>query len=133
MPFNSHTWVFTASGYNAEGGTEGINLQYGEARLGQTPTVGINFSDPIGIHGGTVTAGGWHCLQWQLDGSTPSDVAHFWLDGTNVATGSAMTGWSFPVPCNQFTLGFTHLQTLPNPVEVFLDDFALGGAMIPCP
>ena len=37
------------------------------------------------------------------------------------------------MPWNQFTLGFTHLQTLLNPVEIFLDDFALDGAMVPCP
>ena len=95
MPFNSHTWVFTASGYNAEGGTEGINLQYGTAHVGQTPVVELAFTDSIAIAGGAVTAGAWHCLQWQLDGSNPSDVANVWLDGTNIASGDAGEGVEF--------------------------------------
>jgi hypothetical protein len=44
----------------------------------------------------------------------------------------ATEGWDFATPWTSFDFGFTHYQTLANGVEVFLDDFALDGAMIPC-
>jgi hypothetical protein len=29
--------------------------------------------------------------------------------------------------------GFTHYQTLANAIDVYLDDFAVNTAMVPCP
>jgi hypothetical protein len=42
-------------------------------------------------------------------------------------------GWFFPEAWNSFDFGLTHYQVLANPVEIFLDDFALDAQMVPCP
>ena len=82
-----------------------------------------------------MTAGAWHCVQWQFDGagSPPANTAKVWVDGAVAITIAATEKWDFATPWTALQFGFTHYQTLPNPVDVFLDDFALGGAMIPCP
>jgi hypothetical protein len=85
------------------------------------------------VQGGNVTAGAWHCVQWQIDasGRPPADTARVWLDGTEVLQVDAGKGWDF-APWNTFDFGFNHFQTLGNPVDVYLDDFALDNAPIPC-
>ncbi len=56
-----------------------------------------------------------------------------WVDGTVAVNVPASQGWDFATPWNSFELGFTHYQTLANGVDVYLDEFALDGAMVPCP
>jgi hypothetical protein len=45
----------------------------------------------------------------------------------------AADGWVFATPWDWFAFGFTHLQTVPNGIDYYMDDFALCDAMIPCP
>lgn len=87
------------------------------------------------MQGGLVTTGAWHCIQWQYDGAgTPAaDLANVWIDGTEAVGVDAGKGWKFATPWTLFDFGFTHYQTLTNPVDVFLDDFALGPTKIDCP
>ena len=79
--------------------------------------------------GGTLTAGTWHCVQWQYNGA--ADSAKVWLDGTEAV--EAPNNWSLAAPFNAFSFGFRHFQTLAAGVDVFYDDFALDEAMVPCP
>ena len=66
--------------------------------------------------------------------STPvADVAKVWVDGAVVVDVAQTVGWEFATPWTSFNFGFTHFQTLPADADVYLDDFALDGAMIPCP
>jgi hypothetical protein len=46
---------------------------------------------------------------------------------------AATNGWKFATPWSSFEFGFVHDSKLDNRVEVFLDEFALSGAMVPCP
>lgn len=82
-----------------------------------------------------MTAGAWHCVQWQYDGSgsPPADTAKMWVDGTVAVDVPASVGWKMATPWTTMMFGFTHFQTTTNPVDVFLDDFAVDGAMIDCP
>jgi hypothetical protein len=41
--------------------------------------------------------------------------------------------WYLATPWTSFSFGLVHLQTLVNPVEYFMDSFALDGAPISCP
>jgi hypothetical protein len=134
LPLGVHSWIFNASGA-LDGGTATMNLGGG----GATAKPQINYHPPQGnessVVNGTMTAGVWHCLQWEYNGSgsPPADTASLWVDGTLAANAPASKGWAFPVPWQSFDFGFTHYQVLNNPVDVFVDDFALDGAMVPCP
>jgi hypothetical protein len=131
LPLSVHSWFFEASGTSTKlAASASLNLGGGGAKLQ------LNYAPgDLSVQGGTMTAGAWHCVQWQYDGAgtTPANVAKVWIDGTVALDILASQGWSFATPWDAFSFGFTHYQTLANPVEVFLDDFALDGAMIPCP
>ena len=131
-----HSWIFNASGIStaADGGVT-LNLGGGGAKLQ------LNYHPPLpglesSADNGNITAGAWHCVQWQYNGSgtPPADVAKVWVDGAVQVMAAAPTyKWDFATPWDSFDFGFTHYQLLQNPVDIFLDDFALDGAMIPCP
>ena len=134
LPLAVHSWIFNASGKDPDGGSVTMNLGGGGAKLQ------INYHPPAplteqSVQGGVMTTGTWHCLQWQYDGSgTPTDdVAMLWIDGSPAVTVPASKGWGFPVPWTSFDFGFTHYQTLPNSVEIFLDHLAIDGQRVPCP
>ena len=135
LPLGVHSWLFQSGGFSSEGdGGVTMNMGGGGAKLQ------LNYHPPAplteqSVQGGNITAGAWHCLQWQYDGSgtSPADVAHVWIDGTDVVDVAKSKGWWFATPWNTFDFGFTHFQALANGVDVYLDDFALDGAMIPCP
>ncbi len=135
LPLGVHSWIFNASGTSTkDDGGVGMNLGGGGAK------VQLNYHPPPpaveeSVVGGTMTTGVWHCVQWQYDGagSPPANLANVWLDGTLAVGVDGGKGWEFATPWNAFDFGFTHYQTLKNSVEVFLDDFTLGPAMIPCP
>jgi hypothetical protein len=89
------------------------------------------------VDDGGITAGAWHCLQWQYDGagsgSSVADVGKVWVDGTLAVGVQKTEGWNFATPWKSMDFGFTHYQALVNPVDVYLDDFALDVSMVPCP
>ena len=135
LPLNVHSWLFNASGMSTEAaGGVSMNMGGGGAKMQ------LNYHPPApateqSMQGGMITAGAWHCVQWQYDGSgtPPSDTARVWVDGMLALSIPATKGWMLATPWTTFAFGFTHYQTTTNPVEVFLDDFALGPQMIACP
>ena len=135
LPLAVHSWIFNSDGNSAtaDGGVT-MNLGGGGAELQ------INYHPPAplpeaSVVGGVMTAGVWHCVQWQYDGAgTPvADDAKVWVDGKLAVEALPAKGWNFAAPWSSFDFGFTHYQTLAAGVEVFLDDFALDGTMVPCP
>jgi hypothetical protein len=133
LPIGVHSWIFNSSG-TADGGGVTMNMGGGGMQLQ------LNYHPPAplleqSMKGGTITAGQWHCIQWQYDGSgnPPANSAKVWIDGAPAVTVTAAKGWQFPLPWNSFDFGFTHYQSLLNPIDVYLDDFALNDTMVPCP
>jgi hypothetical protein len=133
LPLAVHSWVFNSSGLQSDGGSSNMNMGGGGTKLQ------LNYHPPVGneqsVQGGVMTPGVWHCVQWQYNGSgtPPSDTANVWIDGTLAVPVPVTKGWTFPTPWNSFDFGFNHYQVLPNAVDVFVDDFALDSAMVPCP
>ena len=125
------SWLFAASGSLGDGGAVEVDVGACEGATLHTNQAGLG--NPV-ITGGVMTAGAWHCLQWQFDASAsaPANAVNIWLDGTLVVSLPVAKGWTFPSPWNSFDLGFSTLK-LTNSVEVFLDDFALDGQRVPCP
>ncbi len=137
LPLGVHSWLFQSGGNSSEG-DGGVTMNMGTG--GATAKPQLNYHPPLplaeqSVQNGSITAGAWHCLQWQYDGSgaAPADVAHVWIDGTDVVDVAKSKGWWFATPWDTFDFGFTHFQALANGVDVYLDDFALDGAMIACP
>lgn len=137
LPLGVHSWLFQSGGFSSEG-DGGVTMNMGTG--GATAKPQLNYHPPLplteqSVQNGSITAGAWHCVQWQYDGSgtTPADVAHVWIDGADVVDVAKSKGWWFATPWDTFDFGFTHFQALANGVDVYLDDFALDGAMIPCP
>ena len=135
LPIGVHSWLFNAGGFSSEG-DGGVTMNMGGGGM----KLQLNYHPPAplteqSVDNGSITAGTWHCLQWQYDGSgtSPADVAHVWIDGTDAVDVAKSKGWWFATPWNTFDFGFTHYQALANGVDVYLDDFALDAAMIPCP
>ncbi len=135
LPLGVHSWIFNSTGNSAaaDGGVS-MNLGGGGAKLQ------LNYHPPAplpeqSVQGGTMTAGVWHCVQWEYNGSgsPAADDAKVWVDGSLAVEATASKGWNFATPWAAFDFGFTHYQTLSNGVDVYLDDFALDGAMVPCP
>jgi hypothetical protein len=135
LPLAVHSWIFNASGTStAANGAVTMNLGGGGAKLQ------LNYHPPAplteqSVDNGTMTAGVWHCVQWQYDGSgTPAkDDAKVWVDGVLAVEAPPSKGWNFATPWSAFDFGFTHYQTLANGVDVYLDDFAVNETMIACP
>ncbi len=138
LPLNVHSWIFSSGGVSTEGdggsGNVSMNMGGGGAKLQ------LNYHPPAplteqSVQGGLISAGAWHCLQWEYNGAgtPPADDAKVWIDGKLAVDVPASKGWRLATPWDTFDFGFTHYQTLANTVEIVLDDFALDGAMIPCP
>jgi hypothetical protein len=146
LPSGVHSWLFASSGHSPE-----LDASVSANIIVGNPKFALNYSP--GDYGpgstpdaGPVTTGAWHCLQWQYDGSdaSPDDVMNVWFDGLQVVHTDRSMEYSnnnFPVKTwlkmasdwNSLTFGFTHYQTMENPVDVYLDDFAVNDAMVPCP
>ncbi len=135
LPLGVHSWLFNSAGDSAiaDGGVN-MNMGGGGAKMQ------LNYHPPAplteqSVQGGAITAGAWHCVQWEYDGSgaPPNDVGKVWVDGTLAVNVMKTEGWNFATPWNTFDFGFTHYEILANSVDVYLDDFALDGAMVPCP
>jgi hypothetical protein len=135
LPLGVHSWLFSSAG-NSAIADGGVNMNMG----GGGAKMQLNYHPPAplpeqSVQGGVMSAGTWHCVQWEYDGSgaPPNDAGRVWVDGTLAVDVAKSQGWNFATPWNTFDFGFTHYQALANAVDVYLDDFALDGAMIPCP
>jgi hypothetical protein len=135
LPLGVHSWLFNSAGESqiADGG---VNMNMGGGGM----KMQLNYHPPAplpeqSVDNGMITAGAWHCVQWEYDGSgaPPADVGKVWVDGTLAVNVAKTQGWNFATPWNTFDFGFTHYQTLTNGVDVWLDEFALDSAMVPCP
>jgi hypothetical protein len=135
FPVHTHSMIFSVSGSSTEvGGPVNINMA-GNGSLNYQARKGTTFE--LGTAGGTPSMNAWHCIQWEYDGSADvplvvADHAQVWLDGAVVSDVPKNTNWFLATPWTSFSFGLTHLQTLVNPVEFFMDSFALDGAPIPC-
>jgi hypothetical protein len=69
LPLNVHSWLFNSAGTSsmADGGVT-MNMGGGGAKMQ------LNYHPPPpatekSVQGGMISAGAWHCIQWQYDGS----------------------------------------------------------------
>jgi hypothetical protein len=135
LPIGVHSWIFNSAGTStAAAGGVTMNMGGGGAKLQ------LNYHPPApateqSVQGGMITAGAWHCIQWEYDGSgtPPHNMANVWIDGVLAVSVPASKGWSFATPWSSIDFGFTHYQTLMNPVDVYLDEFALDKTKVACP
>lgn len=137
LPLGVHSWLFNSAGFSdvADGGVT-MNMGGGGMKMQ------LNYHPPPplteqSVDDGGITAGAWHCIQWQYDGSgsgsSVADVGKVWVDGTLAVDVPKTKGWNFATPWKSMDFGFTHYQALANPVDVYLDDFAIDASMVPCP
>jgi hypothetical protein len=137
LPLAVHSWIFNSTGTSTvEGGTVSMNLGGGGAKL-QLNYHPVPPATEQSVQGGTMTAGVWHCVQWQYDGSgtAPADDAKVWVDGVLAVEATPAKKWDFATPWSMFDFGFTHYQTLAagDAVDIYLDDFAMNETMVACP
>ncbi len=135
LPIGVHSWIFNASGNSvASGGAVAMNVANGGTQyfLNYHPAAPATEQSATG---GKPVGGKWLCTQWQYDGSgaAPKNEGKIWIDGALVVDALPAKGWNFAVPWSAFEFGFTHYQTTTKPIDMYLDDFALNGSMIPCP
>jgi hypothetical protein len=135
LPLGVHSWLFQSAG-NSAVADGGVNMNMG----GGGAMMQLNYHPPLplteqSVQGGMITAGAWHCVQWQYDGSgTPvADDGRVWVDGTLALNVPNTKGWNFATPWSSFDFGFTHYEILANGVDVYLDELAVANTMIPCP
>jgi hypothetical protein len=76
----------------------------------------------------------WTCYQFRFDG-TRNDI-HLWVDGVSVddvPVAPAGGGcWRHPMAVDTLHFGWESYHA-PQPVEIWIDDVAVGDRMIPCP
>lgn len=149
LPLGVHSWLFNAAGRTPAGGLTSMNLGGGGAKAQLNyqyprlpdgghyllPDGGDVYPTEASVQGGSVTAGAWHCLQWEYHG-TPANVGDVWIDGVPAITvndPTPATNWILSDAYDSFDLGFTHYQELSNGIDVYVDHFALDGQKIPCP
>jgi hypothetical protein len=75
----------------------------------------------------------WTCYQFRFDG-TKNDV-HEWVDGMSaddVPVSPAGTCWKAPMAVDTLHIGWESYHTN-TPVELWIDDVAVGDQPIPCP
>jgi hypothetical protein len=134
-PVGCHSWLFQALGSSAADGGD-VSMNWGDIDAKMELNYHPNGSaEETTLGSDQMSAGAWHCVQWQFDGggSPVADVAKLWVDGVLVDDVEQSVGWEFATPWSSFNVGFTHFQTLAAGADVYLDDFALGSAMISCP
>ncbi len=86
LPLGVHSWFFNASGLSAENTAKNVGTNLGGGGAALQLNHGYIDGGEQSVHGGTITARSWHCIQWELDGSgMPTHVeSKVWLDGTQV-------------------------------------------------
>jgi hypothetical protein len=82
----------------------------------------------------------WACVEWEFDG--PNAELHYWLDGKPIdgltvvrkgdGCGAYQGIWQGPV-WDELNLGWSHAQTSPIPVEMWLDDVVIARQRVGCP
>jgi hypothetical protein len=83
----------------------------------------------------------WACYQWEFDGGPDGaggtkSVMKLWIDGMpadDVAVTAAVGNcWKAPAMFDTIHIGFEHYHQA-QPVELWIDDVAVGDKPIPCP
>jgi hypothetical protein len=133
-----HSWIFNANGTVTAGGASAdINMGGGGAKFQlnyHPPAPPAPTGTEYSLQGGTQTAGQWMCVQWQLNGSGTTNEGKVWVDGVLALDAVNQNPvWDFAQPWTSMDFGFNHYQTTTNPIDIYLDDFALNDTMIPCP
>lgn len=137
LPNGVHSWIFQGIGMStASGKTMTLNLANGGTDYFLNYHGDTTQSAEASKTGGKPVAAAWVCMQWEYNSSgTPAaDDAKVWADGVlQLEATKAAQNWNLATPFSQMQFGFTHYQTLKNAIDVYLDDFAINDAMIPCP
>jgi hypothetical protein len=76
----------------------------------------------------------WACYQWRFDGNK-NDI-HLWINGTSVDDTSMTVApggcWKAPTAVDTLHIGWESYHGT-QPVELWIDDVAVGDQPIPCP
>jgi len=72
----------------------------------------------------------WACIQWQFSGT--ANMLDVKVDGTRAAPGIPVTKWKF-AKWNYLDFGWINFQPSSIPVDMWIDDLAIGAEEIPCP
>jgi len=136
-PIGVHSWIFQGIGTStASGKIMSLNLANNGTSYFLNYHGDSTSSAESSKNGGTPVAAKWVCMQWEYDssGASPADEAKVWADGTLIIDATkAAQNWNLATPFSTMQFGFTHYQTLPNAIDVYLDDFAVNNAMVACP
>jgi len=85
----------------------------------------------------------WTCVEWRFSGST--NEMQFWMNGTELTdihvtgegegcVGNALGGqWTAPPAFQTLYLGWEHYQQTANPIDLWVDDVAVGTERLGCP
>jgi hypothetical protein len=82
--------------------------------------------------------GRWACIQWQFKGKDGMQVLKMSLDGKvvdkgEITRGPGCNGWRAPAAFTSLMVGWINYQPSNIPVEMYIDDLAIGEQPIPCP
>jgi hypothetical protein len=136
-PNGVHSWIFQGTGLStASGKTMTLNLANNGTSYFLNYHGDTTISAEASKNGGTPVAAKWVCVQWQFDsaGTPAADDAKVFVDGSLALEATkAAQNWNLATPFSKMQFGFTHYQTLSNAIDVYLDDFAVNTATIPCP
>jgi hypothetical protein len=110
-------------------------------RTAQTaPTATIDCSNPSAS---AFPSGRWVCVEWEFDG--PKNAMHLWFDGALLSdvdvngmgtrcVANADLGKPWTAPNFSFlSLGWQAYQASNGPLELWMDDVAVGTERVGCP
>lgn len=77
-------------------------------------------------------------MQWEYNssGAGAVDDAKVWADGVLIIDSLVAPGvenWQIANPVTTMQLGWVHYPQTSEAIDLYIDDFALNNAMIPCP
>lgn len=141
-PRNTHFNIFEVQGTSPVAGN--VTMRWGGIGINRSrPLFHFNHTYRSGETGrdskGLFPGGRWICVQWQFDasdaGGKPKSEARFWVDENAVPEMTVTTAqkWNFGVPWRSIHIGLKYFQPTPDPVEMWIDDFAISDKAIPCP
>jgi polysaccharide lyase-like protein len=85
----------------------------------------------------------WTCVEWRF--SVATNEMQFWMNGTELTDihvtgagegcgGNALEGqWTAPPAFQTLYLGWEHYQQTQNPIDLWVDDVAVGTERLGCP
>lgn len=136
---NGHTWIFEGEGASTKSGDSNMSLNLAN----QTSNYFLNYhgtadasAAETSASGGTPKKDAWVCMQWEFDssGTGATDEAKVWADGTLIIDSQTMSeNWQLANPFTTMQLGWVHYPQTTEAIDLYIDDFALNNAQIPCP